>query len=78
MPTIPQRATLNGTMIDWCEKYCPDWLASVTGQEFRDLLDEIIDVQDVYIACKLVERATGTNGNEDLIIALMYDPLRRY
>lgn len=73
MPVNEDSAHLNSQLGEWFQRKAPAFLDQVTGQQFHEFIRTLIDVKDVYTACKLVERFSGVKPDEDLIIVLLKD-----
>ena len=73
MPVNEDTAHLNEQLGEWFQKYHPEFLNTISGQQFHQLLRTLIEVKDVFTACKLLERIAKVKANEELIIVLLKD-----
>lgn len=73
MPVNEDSANLNEQLGEWFQNKAPAFLEQVSGQQFHEFIKTLIEVKDVYLACKLVERFSGVKPDEDLILVLLKD-----
>lgn len=73
MPVNEDSAHLNEQLGEWFLNKSPEFLDKVTGHQFHEFIKTLIEVKDVYLACKLVERFSGVKPDEDLIVLLLKD-----
>jgi hypothetical protein len=71
MPVNEDSAHLNEQLGEWFRTKSPEFLEGVSGHQFHEFLRTLIDVKDVYLACRLVERFSGVKPDEDLIALLL-------
>ena len=70
MPVNRDKAELNDKLGAWFEKYHPEYLRIVTGEQFHKLLYELIAIGDTLEATKRLEEVSGATVNAALIACL--------
>jgi hypothetical protein len=73
MPVNEDKAHLNEELAAWFSDRSTEFLRETTAEEFHQFLTNLISLKDVYQACLLVERVSGTKPDEDLIYLLLKD-----
>jgi len=72
---IQNRAALNSSLTDWFVRHKPAYLETVTGREFRDVLDMVMGMS-VYDACSYVSGLADVRPDDSLVDALCVDVYR--
>jgi hypothetical protein len=57
----------------WFRKHEPEFVARITEQQLHQMIVTIVEVKDVFLACKLVRRLAEVSPSEELVRLLLKD-----
>jgi len=71
-----QRRNAESTILEiesWFSEHEPEFVASLTKQQLHQMIVTIVEVKDVFTACKLVRRLADVSPSEELVRLLLAD-----
>jgi hypothetical protein len=71
-PVSPCHGVIYSSM-NWFKAKHPDFATGISEHQLNQFVTTLIEVKDVFLACKLVRRIAGMKPDEELIRLLLAD-----